>query len=42
MGFDPAKEWKNYQPPATFEEYSVQYADYFKMRRENGIIEARR
>lgn len=41
MAFDPKKEWKGYLPPASFEEYSERYAEFFKMRREDGIIEVR-
>lgn len=41
MAFDPVKEWKGYLPPASFEDYSARYADFFRMRRENGIIEVR-
>jgi enoyl-CoA hydratase/carnithine racemase len=41
MAFDPATEWKGYLAPPSFEEYSARYADFFAMRRENGIIEIR-
>src|SRR4051812_14476673 len=36
-----ARRWKGYVPPATFEEYSEKYAEFFAMKRENGIIEVR-
>lgn len=39
MSFDAAKEWKGYLPPASLEEYSARYADFFKFRREDGILE---
>jgi enoyl-CoA hydratase/carnithine racemase len=41
MAFDPADHWKGYLAPPTFEEYSARYADFFRMRREDGIIEVR-
>jgi hypothetical protein len=41
MTWDPAKEWPGYLPPTPFEEYSKRYANFFRMRREGGIIEAR-
>lgn len=41
MTWDPAKEWAGYVPPVSFEEYSKRYADFFKMRRQDGIIELR-
>ncbi len=41
MAFDPADHWKGYLPPPTFEEYSARYADFFRMRREDGVIEVR-
>lgn len=33
--------WEGHVPPTAFEEYSEKYAAFFKMRRENGIIELR-
>ncbi|BES71417.1 enoyl-CoA hydratase/isomerase family protein [Marinobacter nanhaiticus D15-8W] len=41
MTWDPAKEWAGYVPTRPFEEYSKQYEDFFKMRRQDGIIELR-
>jgi enoyl-CoA hydratase/carnithine racemase len=41
MKWDPAKEWPGYIPPTSFAEYSKRYGDFFKMRRQDGIIEAR-
>ncbi|GAA0923519.1 enoyl-CoA hydratase/isomerase family protein [Streptomyces thermoalcalitolerans] len=41
MGFDPSEHWEGYLAPPRFEEYSARYADFFRMRREDGIIEAR-
>jgi enoyl-CoA hydratase/carnithine racemase len=41
VAFDPVKEWKGYLPPAKLEDYSKKYAAFFKMRRENGILEVR-
>ncbi|WP_432827466.1 enoyl-CoA hydratase/isomerase family protein [Dactylosporangium sp. CA-092794] len=33
--------WAGHVPPVSFEEYSRKYAAFFKMRRENGVIELR-
>jgi len=33
--------WAGHVPPASYEEYAKKYAPFFKMRRENGIIELR-
>jgi enoyl-CoA hydratase/carnithine racemase len=41
MTFDPADHWQGYLAPPSFEEYSARYADFFRMRREDGIIEVR-
>jgi len=41
MAFDPADHWDGYLAPSTFEEYSDRYADFFRMRREDGIVEVR-
>lgn len=41
MGFDPADHWEGYLAPPAFDAYSARYADFFRMRRENGIIEVR-
>ncbi|MCX5602767.1 enoyl-CoA hydratase/isomerase family protein [Streptomyces phaeochromogenes] len=41
MAFHPADHWKGYLAPPDFEEYSARYADFFRMRREDGIIEVR-
>ncbi|HLU71881.1 MAG TPA: enoyl-CoA hydratase/isomerase family protein [Nonomuraea sp.] len=37
----PSDQWAGQVPPAPFEEYSEKYADFFRMRRANGIIELR-
>lgn len=34
-------EWEGRVPPASLEEYSQKYADFFKMRREDGVLELR-
>ena len=41
MAFDPAEHWDGYLAPPAFDDYSVRYADFFRMRRERGIIELR-
>lgn len=41
MSSDYGDAWAGHVPPVPFEEYSEKYADFFKMRRENGIIELR-
>ncbi|GII97033.1 enoyl-CoA hydratase/isomerase family protein [Sinosporangium siamense] len=41
MAFDPADHWDGYVAPRSLEEYSARYADFFRMRREDGIIEVR-
>lgn len=41
MAFHPADHWEGYLAPPDFEEYSARYADFFRMRREDGIIEVR-
>lgn len=41
MTWNPAQEWAGYVPPAPFEEYSQRYAEFFKMSRQDGIIELR-
>lgn len=41
MAFDPAQQWDGYLAPSSFDEYSQRYADFFRMRREDGIIEVR-
>jgi enoyl-CoA hydratase/carnithine racemase len=33
--------WEGHVPPPRLDEYSAKYADFFRMRRENGIIELR-
>lgn len=34
-------EWEGRVPPAPLEEYADKYADFFKMRREDGVLELR-
>jgi enoyl-CoA hydratase/carnithine racemase len=41
MAFDPAGHWDGYVAPPAFDDYSARYADFFRMRREDGIIEVR-
>ncbi len=41
MTWNPAQEWAGYVPPTPFEEYSRRYAEFFRMSRRDGIIEAR-
>lgn len=41
MAFDPAGHWEGYLAPPAFDEYSARYADFFRMRREDGVIEVR-
>ncbi|NKN39088.1 enoyl-CoA hydratase/isomerase family protein [Agrobacterium sp. a22-2] len=41
MTWDPAKEWAGYVPPVPFENYSERYADFFRMNRQDGVIELR-
>jgi enoyl-CoA hydratase/carnithine racemase len=41
MSFKPGDEWAGYVPPAPFSEYTARYSEFFRMRREGGIIEAR-
>ena len=41
MTWNPAQEWAGYVPPTPFEEYSRHYAEFFRMSRRDGIIEAR-
>ncbi|MGI5347362.1 enoyl-CoA hydratase/isomerase family protein [Streptomyces sp. CA-250714] len=41
MPFEPSEQWEGYIAPPAFEEYSARYQDFFRMRREGGIIEAR-
>ncbi|MEV5410318.1 enoyl-CoA hydratase/isomerase family protein [Thermopolyspora sp. NPDC052614] len=41
MAINLADHWEGYLAPRTLEEYSATYADFFRMRREDGIIEVR-
>ncbi|WKB55762.1 enoyl-CoA hydratase/isomerase family protein [Eleftheria terrae] len=41
MSFNPAKEWEGYLSPTPFKEYAARYADFFRMRRDGGIVELR-
>ncbi|WP_433264666.1 enoyl-CoA hydratase/isomerase family protein [Actinosynnema sp. CS-041913] len=41
MTFNPADHWNGYLPPRGLEEYSTTYADFFQLKREDGILEIR-
>lgn len=41
MSTEHGTTWEGHVPPVAFDEYSRRYADFFAMRRENGIIELR-
>ena len=41
MSNQHGESWAGRVPPTPFEEYSEKYAAFFKMRRENGVIELR-
>jgi len=41
MTTDLDRRWAGHVPPTTFDEYSARYADFFRMRRDGGVIELR-
>ncbi|TYB44284.1 enoyl-CoA hydratase/isomerase family protein [Actinomadura chibensis] len=41
MAIDLREHWEGYLAPSAFEDYSRRYADFFRMRREDGVIEVR-
>ena len=41
MTWDPSAEWTGYAAPTSFDDYAKRYERFFRMRREDGIIELR-
>ncbi|MCS7477145.1 enoyl-CoA hydratase/isomerase family protein [Umezawaea endophytica] len=41
MAYNPADHWDGYLAPRQLDEYSATYADFFELKREDGILEIR-